>query len=104
MLPFESNNYGAALRYSQEDDIPTVVAAVRGQLVEKLREIADIYGIPVFRDPFLARALADEEPGSEIPEILFPAVAEVLAYCYRVDARFAGKVDSRLKKGSKLNE
>jgi len=104
MLRYESNQYGAALRYSQEDDLPTVVAAVRGELVEKLREIADRYDIPVYKDPFLARALVEEGYGAVIPENLFPAVAEVLAYCYRVDARFAEKVDSRLRKGSNLNE
>jgi flagellar biosynthesis protein FlhB len=100
MSRYEGNKYGAALRYSKEDDLPVIVAAVRGELVEKLREIADMYGIPVYRDPILARALADNT-GSVIPENLFPAVAEVLAYCYRVDAQFAGKIDSRLRKGSR---
>jgi flagellar biosynthesis protein FlhB len=104
MSQYNDSGYGAALRYSEEDDLPAVVAAVKGQLVEKLREIADMYGIPVYKDPFLARALAEEGAVSVIPEKFFPAVAEVLAYCYRVDARFAVKVDRRLRKGSGANE
>ncbi len=95
MLPFDKNSYGAALRYDVDDDLPRIVAAVRGELVQQLLSIAEGNDIPVYKDPVLARLLVHEGEGAYVPEELFPAVAEVLAYCYRVDADFREKIVSR---------
>jgi flagellar biosynthesis protein len=91
----DANKYGAALRYGEDDDIPRIVSTVKGDLVKKLLEIAEMYDIPVYRDPILARLLVKEGDGVYIPDELFPAVAEVLAYCYRIDADFRERVNRR---------
>jgi type III secretion system FlhB-like substrate exporter len=81
-----------ALEYSGGDGAPAIVAMARGILVEKLLEIAEEYNIPVYRDSDLAEALDAMKVGDEVPEGLFRAVAEVFAYCYRVNARFRNKM------------
>ncbi|MBP7586139.1 MAG: EscU/YscU/HrcU family type III secretion system export apparatus switch protein [Spirochaetes bacterium] len=81
-----------ALEYSGGEGAPAIVAMARGILVEKLLELAEEYNIPVYRDADLAEALDAMNVGDEVPEDLFRAVAEVFAYCYRVNARFRDKM------------
>ena len=86
-----------ALRYDADGGAhaPKVVASGRGLIAERLLEEAERAGVPVRRDPALAEALAGLEIGHEVPEELWAAVAEVLAWAYRLDARSA---DSRPKR------
>lgn len=88
----EEKNIGVALEYS--GDLPTVVAVARGRLYDRLMELAREHGIEIYRDPDLAKTLSFLPPGTEIPEALFLAVAEVLAHCYRVNAGFRAKLDT----------
>lgn len=83
---------GVALEYS--GDIPKILAIARGILFDKLIEIADTYNITVYKDSDLAQALSQLSEGSEIPETLFRAVSEVLAYCYRINSEFRAKLDN----------
>jgi len=83
---------GAALGYSTTDKAPRIIAAARGILVEKLLEIAERYNITIYKDADLAEALTGLDVGTEIPEELFRAVAEVLAYCYRTNSEFKDKM------------
>ena len=54
-------------------------------LALKIREIAAEHGVPIIPDPPLARSLhAIVEVGQQIPEELFQAVAQLLAYVYRI--------------------
>lgn len=79
-------HYAVALRYDREKmAAPTVVAKGRGFLAQRIKEIARKSGVPVLERKPLARALyASVEVGTEIPAELFKAVAEVLAYVYRL--------------------
>ncbi|HPI22900.1 MAG TPA: EscU/YscU/HrcU family type III secretion system export apparatus switch protein [Spirochaetota bacterium] len=91
----------AAIGYAGADSLPRVLAAAQGALVARLLEMAAAHDVPVYRDADLAEVLSRLEAGSEIPEELFRAVAEVLAYCYRVNGAFANKMDAimRIKAG-----
>lgn len=75
-----------ALSYSGEaGSAPIVLAKGRGFVAQRIREIAKENGVPVVERKPLARALfASVEVGKEIPYELFKAVAEVLAYVYRI--------------------
>ena len=95
MFPYDKDRFGAALRYNSEDELPRIVSAVRGELVDKMLSIAEENDIPVYKDPVLSRLLVKEGEGGFVPEELFPAVAEVLAYCYRIDADFREKIAVR---------
>lgn len=79
----------AALQYRPNEGMtaPVVLASGIGRVAERILELARREGIPVHADPDLVELLAKVEPGSEIPEELFAAVAEVLAYLYRTGAR-----------------
>jgi flagellar biosynthesis protein len=83
---------GVAVRYRAGDTAPRTVARARGALLEKVLEIARANDITVYRDPDLAETLYAIETGSEIPESLFFAMAEVLAYCYRVNLKFRDRL------------
>jgi flagellar biosynthetic protein FlhB len=83
-------HYSVALRYSADALAPIVVAKGQDLVAFKIRELAREAGIPVLPDPPLARALhASVDVGRMIPEELFQAVAELLAYVYRVAGRRA---------------
>ena len=75
-----------ALQYDKEVmEAPEVVAKGKGHIARRIREIAEEYGVPVVENVPLARALYRElEIGDSIPESLYKAVAEVLAFVYRL--------------------
>jgi flagellar biosynthesis protein len=74
----------AALRYEGRD-APRVVASGRGVIADRILEAAREAGVPVREDAALAEALSKLELGREIPEALYQAVAETLAWAYRLD-------------------
>ena len=76
----------AALRYTGTG-APRVVAAGRGHVAARILERAKDAGVPVHRDPELADALAHMALGDEVPEELWAAVAEALAWAYAVSER-----------------
>jgi flagellar biosynthesis protein len=97
MFSLKNKKRAAAIRYAEGDDVPVIAAAAKGELAEKLEAIAREYSIPVIKDGVLAGILVQEGEGA-VPEKLFPAVAEIIAYCYRIDAKFAEKMNRRLGK------
>ena len=82
-------HYAVALRYDDKTDAaPVVVAKGIDEQAEKIREIARSKGVPVLSRPPLARALHKHvKEGRAVPSNLFRAVAEVLAYVYRLRTR-----------------
>jgi flagellar biosynthesis protein len=76
----------AALSYSGEG-APTVTAAGRGLIAEKILAAAREAGVPIREDAALAEALAGLELGREVPEELWVAVAEAIAWAYRLESR-----------------
>jgi flagellar biosynthesis protein len=76
----------AALRYTGTG-APRVVAAGKGHVAATILERARAAGVPVHRDPELADALASLALGQEVPEELWTAVAEALAWAYSVSER-----------------
>ncbi len=71
------------------DRAPKVLAAGRGWLAERIVEAAEAAGVPIHEDAPLAELLAQVAPGEEIPPEAWEAVAEILAFLMRVDARLA---------------
>ena len=79
-------HYAVALRYeSSGTGAPRVVAKGENLLALKIRELGELHNVPILEAPPLARALYHHtELGDEIPEKLYTAVAEVLAYIYQL--------------------
>ena len=75
-----------ALRYAPEESAaPLVVAKGQRLIAEKIKELARLAGVPLVENKPLARALFKAvRIGDEIPEDLFKAVAEVLAFVFQL--------------------
>jgi flagellar biosynthetic protein FlhB len=84
-------HYAVALRYDTATmRAPKVVAKGADYLALQIRLIAATHGGPIVERPALARALyANVEVGREVPVEQYEAVAEVLAYVYRLEGRAA---------------
>lgn len=85
--PHESRQ-AAVLRYQPKNDhAPRLVAKGRGYLAEKILELARRYNIPVRHDKNLLQVLSRLDLNEEIPPEVYKAVAEILAFIYRVSIR-----------------
>ena len=75
-----------ALEYDREImEAPVLVAKGSDFLARKIRELAEEHGVPVIENKPLARAIYESmEIGEEIPEHLYKAMAEVLAFIYKL--------------------
>jgi flagellar biosynthesis protein FlhB len=83
-------HFSVALKYESGKLAPEVVAKGQDLLALRIREIAKENGVPIVPDPPLARSLhKNVEVGKPIPEELYAAVAQVLAYVYRIAGRRA---------------
>lgn len=82
-------HFAVALRYDQKiQSAPFVVAKGQDQVALRMRELAQEYGLVIMENKPLARALyAQVEIGQGIPADLYKAVAEVLAFVYRLKKR-----------------
>lgn len=86
-------HYAVALAYHDgRMRAPRVVAKGQALVAQRIREIAAAHGVPWLETPALARALHRHvELGGDVPQALYAAVAQVLAYVYQLRAaRAAG--------------
>ena len=81
-------HFAVALAYDpSSDDPPKVVAKGTDYIAERIRERAGEEGVPLFQSPILARALFfTTELDAFIPEPLFEAVAQVIAYIFNINS------------------
>ena len=81
-------HYAVALKYTEgKMGAPRVIAKGADEVAAKIRELAAEHNVPLLEAPPLARALfRHAELGDEIPEALYTAVAEVLAYVFQLKA------------------
>jgi flagellar biosynthesis protein len=74
-----------ALEYDpKKNSSPKVIATGRGEIADKILQIAQANQIPIREDPILAQALSMVDLEEEIPAELYAVVAEVLAWVYRL--------------------
>ena len=89
-------HFAVAIRYKVSSmAAPTVVAKGKNFLAARIRKLADEHQIPIIENPPLAQALyKSAEVGQEIPADLYKAVAEVLAYIFKLmKGRLPGQDD-----------
>ena len=85
-----SNNtkpIAVALEYDGEQ-APTINAKGIGSIAEKILHVAKENNIPIQHDSELVEILAEIDSGDEIPENLYRAVAEVIAFAYILSGKF----------------
>ena len=85
-------HFAVAIQYDEKTmSAPRVISKGADLLALKIRDIAKHHSIPVLQSPMLARALyANAELDQDIPSALYTAVAQVLAYVYRLRAAMRG--------------
>ncbi|MGD9595912.1 MAG: EscU/YscU/HrcU family type III secretion system export apparatus switch protein, partial [Wolinella sp.] len=82
-------HYAVALRYNtQKERAPRVIAKGVDFMAIRIKEIAREHEIQIVENKTLARELyKNTDVDKEIPETLFQAVAEVLAYVYKLNKK-----------------
>jgi len=74
-------NTAVALKYStNKNNAPVVIASGSGYIADKVVEIAEENGVPVYKDASLSSMLSQLNIGSEIPEELFSSIVEIYVY------------------------
>jgi len=83
----------AAIRYDGVKDAgPRVTAKGRGVVAEKMIELVEKNGIPIKNDPELVQILSKLDIDEQIPEDLYRAVAEILAFVYSMNSKLREKI------------
>jgi len=82
-------HYAVALKYDRERMVaPVVIAKGADEMAQAIKKIAKENSITLVENRFLARELFEQVDENEaIPELLYAAVAEVLAYVYRLKGK-----------------
>ena len=96
--PDQKPKSAVALHYDQVH-APRVTAKGRGELAEQIIALALENNIPVREEPELVQLLSRIELGDEIPESLYVAVAEIIAFVYMLQGRFPGQGTGQQPKG-----
>lgn len=81
------SDIAVALRYDGRN-APRVTAKGEQILAEQIIEAARKAGVPLYPDPELAMVLSQVPLGEEIPDNLYKAIAEVIAFAYLLAGRF----------------
>lgn len=81
-----ANKKAVALKYDlQQDNAPRVIAKGRGHVAEHILATAQKNSVPVYQNKTLVNMLMALEIDREIPPELYKAIAEVMAYVYKMD-------------------
>lgn len=78
-------NSAVALKYNHgSSSAPTVVARGKGEIAKQILALANEHEIHIHQSPELLEVLIRLEIGDEIPEALYRAIAEVIAFAYNL--------------------
>ena len=81
----EKKRSAVALQYDPlSGRAPTVVARGHGDIAEKILELAEENDVHIHQNPELLDVLIRLDLGDEIPEALYRAIAEVIAFAYTI--------------------
>ncbi len=81
-------HYAIALAYDRTNNpAPRIVAKGSDSVAGRIREVAQAAGVPIVANPQLARALYRLDLDTEIPAEYYKAVAEIIAYVWRLRSR-----------------
>ncbi len=79
--------FAIALDYDGKS-APRLTAKGRGEVARQIIELAEESGVPLHQDPELSALLSQIPLGDEIPEALYRAIAEVIAFAYLLTGKF----------------
>lgn len=98
------NKKAVALHYDENKDAaPVIVASGLGYMAEKIVEVANDNGVPVYEDNSLATVLTQLDLGTAIPEELYQAIVEIYAYFLKYSPKHIRK-DEVFEEGGEEEE
>ncbi|WP_427338606.1 EscU/YscU/HrcU family type III secretion system export apparatus switch protein [Caloranaerobacter sp. DY30410] len=89
----KNKKIAVALKYDKNDIAPRVIAKGKGEIAEKIIQKAEKEGIKTIENENLVEDLISLEIGQAIPEKLYMAVAEILAFVYELDKKKGEKFE-----------
>jgi flagellar biosynthesis protein len=91
-MPATDNKPGeiAVSLHYDEINAPTVSAKGHGETAHRILELAMEHDVPIYQDKHLVQLLAQVDLDTEIPPALYIAVAEIIAFAYRLKDRLPG--------------
>ncbi len=79
-----------ALKYEEDGaGTPLVITSGQGEIADKILQIAEKEKVPVYKDQSLVQLLVSLEMGTEIPPELYQAVAQVIAFVWKMDQKYS---------------
>ena len=92
--PIARPTIAVALNYDEES-APRVTAKGQADIAEHIMAIANANNIPLQENPELVKVLVELDLGTQIPEALYLAVAEVIAFAYLLRGKFPKHWDTK---------
>ncbi len=81
MSSYNKSHRAVALKYDpNKNNAPVVIASGSGYIANKVVEIAEDNGVPIYKDDSLSILLSQLDIGSEIPDELFQAIVDIYVY------------------------
>ncbi len=94
-----NRNKAVALKYNAEQDkAPVVIASGYGEIADKIIDIAENNGIPVFRDDSAASLLCMLDVGTPIPPELYEVIAAIYCQLIKTSAQIKNRPSITKKK------
>ena len=85
--PPASKQFQAVALYYDGENAPVVTATGEYDIAEQIIAIAREHGVPLYENPQLVDVLAQLELGESIPEALYLAIAEIIAFAYYIQGK-----------------
>ena len=87
-----------ALKYSLGDHAPTIVASGAGEVAKRILALAEEHNVPIREGESVVECLAKIPVGYEIPQETFAAVAEIIAFLFRLETDSRAVENAALRK------
>lgn len=95
------NGRAVALKYDQASGAPIIIASGMGYMAEKMVEVAEDNGVPIYEDNSLATMLSQLQLGQQVPPELYQAIVQIYVYFLKFDPndpeKFRRERDERVK-------
>lgn len=96
------NKKAVALRYDENKDVaPVIVASGLGYMAERIVEMANENGVPVYEDNSLATVLTQLDLGTAIPEELYQAIVDIYAYFLKYNPQKVKEAEEAAKEAER---
>lgn len=102
MLGYNKQNKAVALKYNADtDQAPVIIASGYGEVANKIINIAEQNGIPVYRDDSAASLMCMLDVGSPIPTELYEVIAAIYCQLLKSTAELRGTIGTNDKSDTK---